>query len=97
MKNFIALRSICDYRTDTVLNIILTDFSCPLAYEDEDQLLWRPDGLPQVKVTDFLREVTLLHTNGGKMEGDLDSGRVRDNEQVRSLRVMTGSQIAIIT
>lgn len=55
-----------------------------IAYEDEDQLLWQPDGLPEAKVTDFLREAALLHTDGAKMEGDLDGSRVRDNEQVRS-------------
>ncbi|XP_048090180.1 mesoderm induction early response protein 3a isoform X2 [Alosa alosa] len=51
------------------------------AYEDEDQLLWRPNGLPEANVTDFLREAALLHSDEGKMEGDLDGSRVRDNEQ----------------
>ncbi|KAL2087687.1 hypothetical protein ACEWY4_016515 [Coilia grayii] len=51
------------------------------AYEGEDQLLWRPDGLPEAKVTNFLREAALLHPDGGKMAADLDLTRVRDSEQ----------------
>lgn len=55
---------------------------CSLAYEGEDQLLWRPDGLAEAKVTNFLREAALLHPDGGKMAADLDLTRVRDSEQV---------------
>lgn len=68
-----------------------------IAYADEDQLLWRPDGLPEAKVADFLREAALLHSDGAKMGGDLDCSRVRDNEQVRSQSVMVFQAAIIIS
>ncbi|KAI1904621.1 hypothetical protein AGOR_G00007580 [Albula goreensis] len=49
-------------------------------YEDEDQLLWCPDILPETKVKDFLRESALRVVNG-KMEGVVEGGHVRDSEQ----------------
>ncbi|XP_063067721.1 mesoderm induction early response protein 3a [Engraulis encrasicolus] len=51
------------------------------AYEGEDQCLWRPDCLPEGKVTDFLREAALLHPHAGKMAASLDTRHVRDSEQ----------------
>uniref|UniRef100_A0AAR2JCQ9 ELM2 domain-containing protein n=1 Tax=Pygocentrus nattereri TaxID=42514 RepID=A0AAR2JCQ9_PYGNA len=42
-------------------------------YEDEDQLLWKPNVLPESKVKDFLQEASLSSTDGECL--------VRDNEQ----------------
>ncbi|XP_072515230.1 mesoderm induction early response protein 3a isoform X1 [Salminus brasiliensis] len=48
-------------------------------YEDEDQLLWQPDVLPEWKVKVFLQETTLSSADGA-IEGD-GKGLVKDNEQ----------------
>ncbi|KAG7476583.1 hypothetical protein MATL_G00084460 [Megalops atlanticus] len=49
-------------------------------YEDEDQLLWCPDVLPESKVKDFLCELSLRVVDG-KTEGVVEGSHVRDNEQ----------------
>ncbi|KAJ8338679.1 hypothetical protein SKAU_G00354650 [Synaphobranchus kaupii] len=50
-------------------------------YSEEDQLLWRPDVVPESKLRDFLREASWRPTAGGKTEGVAERGHVRDNEQ----------------
>ncbi|MBN3300519.1 MIER3 protein, partial [Amia calva] len=49
-------------------------------YEDEDQLLWSPDVLPESKVKDFLCE-TSLRIVDGKTTATTEGSHVRDNEQ----------------
>ncbi|XP_030625195.1 mesoderm induction early response protein 3a [Chanos chanos] len=49
-------------------------------YEDEDQLLWKPDVLPESKVKDYLQEALLTGLDA-KRE-DVEGCLVRDNEQV---------------
>lgn len=49
-------------------------------YENEDQLLWQPDILPESKVKEFLHEVTFSCADGAMRDR---KGLVKDNEQVR--------------
>ncbi|KAJ7986792.1 hypothetical protein DPEC_G00332050 [Dallia pectoralis] len=50
------------------------------AYENEDQLLWQPDALPEQRVKDFLHD-TSFQIVDGKSNATLKSGLVQDNEQ----------------
>lgn len=51
-------------------------------YENEDQLLWRPEVLSEIKVKEYLFE-TLLRTGNEKNIGRIPEGiHTRDNEQV---------------
>lgn len=50
-------------------------------YENEDQLLWQPDALPEQTVKDFLHDTSALVVDG-KVGPALESGLVQDNEQV---------------
>ncbi|XP_053157000.1 mesoderm induction early response protein 3 isoform X1 [Hemicordylus capensis] len=50
-------------------------------YENEDQLLWQPDGISESKVKEYLFE-TSLRTGNEKMIGRIPEGiHTRDNEQ----------------
>uniref|UniRef100_A0A3P8X9E7 Mesoderm induction early response 1, family member 3 b n=1 Tax=Esox lucius TaxID=8010 RepID=A0A3P8X9E7_ESOLU len=49
-------------------------------YENEDQLLWQPDALPEQRVKDFLRH-TSSQVVDMKLVATLESGLVQDNEQ----------------
>uniref|UniRef100_A0A674DUL7 Mesoderm induction early response 1, family member 3 a n=1 Tax=Salmo trutta TaxID=8032 RepID=A0A674DUL7_SALTR len=49
-------------------------------YENEDQLLWQPDALPEQTVKDFLHDTSALVVDG-KVGPALESGLVQDNEQ----------------
>lgn len=51
------------------------------AYEEEDELLWRPGTLPESKVRSFLSDV-LSRTTDEKTGCDKPGIHVRDNEQV---------------
>lgn len=64
----------------------LISLQCALhaVYEDEDELLWSPDTLPENKVRSFLSEV-LLRTTDEKTGCDKPGMHVRDNEQVSHL------------
>uniref|UniRef100_A0A4W5Q343 Mesoderm induction early response 1, family member 3 a n=1 Tax=Hucho hucho TaxID=62062 RepID=A0A4W5Q343_9TELE len=49
-------------------------------YENEDQLLWQPDALPEQTVKDFLHDTSALVVDG-KVGPAVESGLVQDNEQ----------------
>ncbi|XP_071009575.1 mesoderm induction early response protein 3a isoform X1 [Oncorhynchus clarkii lewisi] len=49
-------------------------------YENEDQLLWQPDALPEQTVKDFLHDTSALVVNG-KVGPALENGLVQDNEK----------------
>ncbi|KAK1174355.1 mesoderm induction early response protein 3-like [Acipenser oxyrinchus oxyrinchus] len=50
------------------------------AYEDDDQLLWSPNVLPENEVKDFLHEASLRVVDG-KTQATAEGAQVRDNEQ----------------
>uniref|UniRef100_A0AAR2IK43 Mesoderm induction early response 1, family member 3 b n=1 Tax=Pygocentrus nattereri TaxID=42514 RepID=A0AAR2IK43_PYGNA len=71
-------QSSADDLTPSVTSHETSDFfprtlRCKSLYEDEDQLLWKPNVLPESKVKDFLQEASLSSTDGECL--------VRDNEQ----------------
>nr|XP_014351101.1 PREDICTED: mesoderm induction early response protein 3 isoform X2 [Latimeria chalumnae] len=51
------------------------------ALQSEDQLLWSPDGLPEHKVKDFLRKVSLKTGAEKEVAAFPDGKHTRDNEQ----------------
>ncbi|XP_043919734.1 mesoderm induction early response protein 3 isoform X2 [Protopterus annectens] len=52
-----------------------------LGYDNEDQLMWSPDTLPECKVKEFLHKAA-VRTGSAKGDGGLSQGaHVRDNEK----------------
>lgn len=63
------------------------------AYENEDQLLWRPDVVLESKVKEYLVE-TSLRTGNEKVIDRISSGtHTRDNEQVCFLPLFWNSRL----
>lgn len=64
----------------TIFNVLM-GFSLSV-YENEDQLLWRPDVVLESKVKEYLVE-TSLRTGNEKIMDRISAGtHTRDNEQV---------------
>lgn len=68
--------------THTLPYLYLNGFFLLTVYENEDQLLWRPEVISENKVKEYLFE-TSLRTGNEKTIGRIPEGiHTRDNEQV---------------
>lgn len=63
-----------------------------VAYEDDDQLLWSPNVLPENEVKDFLHEASLRVVDG-KTQATAEGAQVRDNEQVSTVTYLEAEQM----
>lgn len=62
------------------------------AYENEDQLLWRPDVVLESKVKEYLVETSLRTGNEKVIDRISSSTHTRDNEQVCFLPLFWNSR-----
>lgn len=53
-------------------------------YENEDQLLWKPEELPESDVVDFLTEACKRTGEETGVDAIPEGCHIKDNEQVRA-------------
>lgn len=51
-------------------------------YENDDQLLWNPDFLPEDKVIEFLKEASRRTGEEKGLDAIPEGSHIKDNEQV---------------
>lgn len=66
----------------------MISFSCALpgvypVYENDDQLLWNPDFLPEDKVIEFLNEASRRTGEEKGLDAIPEGSHIKDNEQVQ--------------
>ena len=54
-----------------------------LVYENDDQLLWDPECLPEGKVVEFLTEASRRTGEEKGVDAIPEGSHIKDNEQVR--------------
>jgi hypothetical protein len=54
-----------------------------LVYENDDQLLWDPECLPEEKVVVFLKDASRRTGDEKGVEAIPEGSHIKDNEQVR--------------
>ena len=71
--------------TKTCLNLalFLTLYFTNLVYENDDQLLWDPEYLPEDKVIVFLKDASRRTCDEKGVEASPEGSHIKDNEQVR--------------
>lgn len=70
--------------TKTCLNLaFLTLYFTNLVYENDDQLLWDPEYLPEDKVIVFLKDASRRTGDEKGVEAIPEGSHIKDNEQVR--------------
>lgn len=65
--------------------VVLARFSFSLVisvYENDDQLLWNPDFLPEDKVIEFLNEASRRTGDEKGLDAIPEGSHIKDNEQV---------------
>lgn len=55
-------------------------------YENDDQLLWNPDVLPEDKVIEFLNEASRRTGDEKGLDAIPEGSHIKDNEQVNNKR-----------
>ena len=55
---------------------------CPVVYENDDQLLWNPECLPEGKVEEFLTEASRRTGDEKGVDAIPEGSHIKDNEQV---------------
>lgn len=60
----------------------------PTVYENDDQLLWNPECLPEGKVVEFLTEASRRTGEEKGVDAIPEGSHIKDNEQVRSKRFL---------
>lgn len=58
---------------------------CPAVYENDDQLLWNPECLPEGKVVEFLTEASRRTGEEKGVDAIPEGSHIKDNEQVTAL------------
>lgn len=58
---------------------------CPLVYENDDQLLWNPECLPEGKVVEFLTEASRRTGEEKGVDAIPEGSHIKDSEQVTTL------------
>lgn len=56
---------------------------CIVVYENDDQLLWNPECLPEDKVVEFLTEASRRTGDEKGVDAIPEGSHIKDNEQVR--------------
>lgn len=56
-----------------------------LVYENDDQLLWNPEFLPENKVVEFLTEASTRTGEERGVDAIPEGSHIKDNEQVKSI------------
>lgn len=56
---------------------------CPAVYENDDQLLWDPEYLPEDRVVVFLKDASRRTGDEKGVEAIPEGSHIKDNEQVR--------------
>lgn len=70
-------------------------FPCAV-YENDDQLLWNPDFLPEDKVIEFLSEASRRTGEEKGLEAIPEGSHIKDNEQVQKKNQIKTKQIQFI-
>lgn len=73
--------------SETINVCVIIWFSCVLpgvypVYENDDQLLWNPDFLPEDKVIEFLNEASRRTGEEKGLDAIPEGSHIKDNEQV---------------
>lgn len=58
---------------------------CPIVYENDDQLLWNPECLPEGKVVEFLTEASRRTGEEKGVDAIPEGSHIKDNEQVMAI------------
>lgn len=58
-------------------------YICAVVYENDDQLLWNPECLPEDKVVEFLTEASRRTGEEKGVDAIPEGSHIKDNEQVR--------------
>lgn len=58
---------------------------CPAVYENDDQLLWNPEYLPEGKVVEFLTEASRRTGEEKGVDAIPEGSHIKDNEQVTAI------------
>lgn len=69
-------------QTWTIFGIFLTLCFTNLVYENDDQLLWDPEYLPEDKVIVFLKDASRRTGDEKGVEAIPEGSHIKDNEQV---------------
>lgn len=66
----------------------------PVVYENDDQLLWNPECLPEGKVVEFLTEASRRTGEEKGVDAIPEGSHIKDNEQVRTNTSVVGDGMA---
>lgn len=69
--------------SDQFLALFLTLCFTNLVYENDDQLLWDPEYLPEDRVIVFLKDASRRTGDEKGVEAIPEGSHIKDNEQVR--------------
>lgn len=72
-------------------------FSPSVVYENDDQLLWNPECLPEGKVVEFLTEASRRTGEEKGVDAIPEGSHIKDNEQVRRDASAAGDGMATLT
>lgn len=65
-----------------------------VVYENDDQLLWNPECLPEGKVVEFLTEASRRTGEEKGVDAIPEGSHIKDNEQVRRNASVVGDRLA---
>lgn len=68
-----------------------------LVYENDDQLLWNPEFLPENKVVEFLTEASTRTGEERGVDAIPEGSHIKDNEQVESINRINHNIHNIVT
>lgn len=72
-------------------------FLCASVYENDDQLLWNPDCVPEDKVVEFLTEASRRTGEEKGVDAIPEGSHIKDNEQVSQTSLQQDDGLSQLT